>query len=277
MIRVKIRGVLAIALAPAMLALPSGAAAQGELDAHCNGPREMSFASMGGGNSRVAQTFSVGITGSLAAAAVDVTKQGTAGDYRLDISEVDGAGVPTNTVLASTTVSDPAVPAGTSVIEGTFTNPAQVTAGQQYALVLTRPGSSGLAWGTRVDNDCPGGMYFSDTQTAPFSFLGVSYDVVFAVFVLESEPPETAFTSSPKPKTKRKKATFEFTGTDARALAGFECSLDGGAFAACTSPHTVQVKRGKHTFAVRAVDAVGNVDASPATDDWKVKRKKKRR
>ena len=39
------------------------------------------------------------------------------------------------------------------------------------------------------------------------------------------------------------------------------------------TPHTVKVKKGKHTFQVQAVDQAGNVGA-PATDTWK--RKKRR-
>jgi hypothetical protein len=96
-----------------------------------------------------------------------------------------------------------------------------------------------------------------------------------ALKTTDCAPPDTQITKGPKDKTKRKQATFEFTGTDARAVAGFECSLDSGAFAACTSPHTVKVKKGKHTFSVRATDQAANADASPATDDWKVKKKKK--
>jgi PKD repeat protein len=45
----------------------------------------------------------------------------------------------------------------------------------------------------------------------------------------------------------------------------FECRLDEGEWAACTSPHPVAAPDGEHTFAVRAVDAAGNRDASPAT------------
>jgi hypothetical protein len=89
----------------------------------------------------------------------------------------------------------------------------------------------------------------------------------------DTTPPGTTITSGPKDKTKKKTATFEFTGTDARAVANFQCSLDGGAFATCTSPHTVKVKKGKHTFEVRAVDQAGNVGA-PASDSWKRKKKK---
>jgi len=90
----------------------------------------------------------------------------------------------------------------------------------------------------------------------------------------DATAPTSEITKRPKGKTKKKRATFEFTGTDARAIASFQCSLDGASFAACASPHTVKVKRGKHTFQVRAIDQNGNLGAA-ASDDWKVKRKKR--
>jgi hypothetical protein len=91
----------------------------------------------------------------------------------------------------------------------------------------------------------------------------------------DAAAPHATITKGPKNKTKKKTATFEFTGTDTRAIASFECRLDGAQFATCISPHTVRVKKGKHTFHVRAIDQAGNV-GSPATDDWKVKKKKKK-
>lgn len=64
-------------------------------------------------------------------------------------------------------------------------------------------------------------------------------------------------------------ATFGFTSDD--PLATFECSLDAAPFAACTSPATFfDLTAGAHTFAVRAVDAAGNADATPATRAWSV-------
>ncbi len=88
--------------------------------------------------------------------------------------------------------------------------------------------------------------------------------------------PETQITKHPKDKVrtkkKRAKATFEFSSSEANV--SFECSLDGQPFVPCTSPDTVKVKKGKHTFSVRARDTAGNVDATPASDDWKVKKKK---
>jgi hypothetical protein len=92
--------------------------------------------------------------------------------------------------------------------------------------------------------------------------------------------PTASITKAPKDKVKTKKkrakATFEFSGTDARAIASFQCSLDGAAFTPCTSPHTVNVKKGTHSFAVRAVDQAGNL-GTPVSDDWKVKRKEKKK
>ena len=88
----------------------------------------------------------------------------------------------------------------------------------------------------------------------------------------DSTPPTVAITAGPHEKTRQKTATFEFTGTDARAVASFQCGLDGGPFSSCTSPHTVKVKKGKHTFEVRATDQAGNV-GTPASDSWKRKKK----
>jgi hypothetical protein len=94
----------------------------------------------------------------------------------------------------------------------------------------------------------------------------------------DTAPPDTTISAGPEGKTKKKSATFAFSGTDARAVAGFQCRLDAGAFEPCTSPKTYsKLKKGRHTVEVRAVDAAGNVDPTPATRTWKVKRKKKKR
>ena len=91
---------------------------------------------------------------------------------------------------------------------------------------------------------------------------------------IDSAAPSATITERPKDKTKKKTATFGFTGSDARAIAGFQCSLDDEPFRACSSPVTYKVKKGKHSFEVQAVDEAGNVSA-PASDTWKRKKKKK--
>jgi hypothetical protein len=213
-------------------------------------------------------------------AQVELTKSGTPGNYRLDINEVDGTGVPTNTVLASTTIPDASVPAGPSTITGSFSNPAPVSGGQQYALVVTRPGASALQVGARTSDNCPGLLFGSASQPGTFSVVSSAYDLVFNVFVTpavqDQVPPETTITKGPKDKTKKRSASFEFNSSEAGAT--FACSLDGGPFEPCTSPKIYEkLKRKKHTFAVVATDAAGNADATPATDDWNVKKKKKKK
>ncbi|WP_028065844.1 MopE-related protein [Solirubrobacter soli] len=53
--------------------------------------------------------------------------------------------------------------------------------------------------------------------------------------------------------------------------ATFECSLDGAPFAACASPVSLDgLAPGRHTFAARAIDRAGNVDATPAVRTWTI-------
>ena len=87
-------------------------------------------------------------------------------------------------------------------------------------------------------------------------------------------PPETTITQQPADPSNSGAAAFAFGGSDnatAPAELAFECSLDGGPFTACTSPREYGgLGDGVHAFAVRAVDAAGNVDPTPAAYEWTV-------
>ena len=113
-----------------------------------------------------------------------------------------------------------------------------------------------------LESDCDADGLGDDTQDADLSSCDAGGG------------PDTTITKGPKAKTKKKKAKFKFTSPTAGAT--FECSLDGGPFKPCASPKKLRVKRGKHTFEVRAL-AAGQTDATPASDKWKVKKKRKRR
>jgi subtilisin family serine protease len=85
----------------------------------------------------------------------------------------------------------------------------------------------------------------------------------------EIRQPDTAITAGPRSSTSSSRATFSFARSDAAIAGGFECQLDGGAFAACASPASVTVTGGRHTFAVRALSPHGVIaDSSPAAAAW---------
>lgn len=95
-------------------------------------------------------------------------------------------------------------------------------------------------------------------------------DPIVITWLVDTTPPDTSITTSPAAVDNSTTTTFEFAGVPASDTAGFECALDGAAFAACTSPHPVTTTTGAHTFAVRAHDAAGNIDASPAQHAWTI-------
>ena len=83
-------------------------------------------------------------------------------------------------------------------------------------------------------------------------------------------PPSTAIDSGPSGSTIDTDAQFAFHRSDSAAASTFECKLDGGAFAACTSPKSYTVGVGAHSFSVRAKDPHGNLDPNPPQAQWNV-------
>src|SRR5215211_3394502 len=83
--------------------------------------------------------------------------------------------------------------------------------------------------------------------------------------------PDTEITRHPASSTTKRRAKFEFDSPTA-GVTGFECKLDGGDFAACSSPKEFTgLSRGKHKFQVRAIDGDGDRDPTPAKFGWKIR------
>jgi hypothetical protein len=103
----------------------------------------------------------------------------------------------------------------------------------------------------------------------------------FAINPLDCTPPPAPATTAPdttvsgkrKIKTRKRKVRVTWTFASPTPGATFACSLDGAPFAPCTSPFTKKLRRGAHTLAVRASDAAGNLNPTPAAFTTKVKRK----
>lgn len=88
-------------------------------------------------------------------------------------------------------------------------------------------------------------------------------------FLVDTLAPDTFLTSVPAALTSSSSATFSFSSNEGGVSYG--CSLDGSAYALCSTPTTfVGLSDGTHTLAVRATDGVGNVDPTPASYTWTV-------
>ena len=96
-------------------------------------------------------------------------------------------------------------------------------------------------------------------------------------FTLDRAAPQTSITSglADGAVTNDPTQTFGISSSDNGAT--LQCKVDSGAFGPCTgaTQHALDLASapdGRHTFAVRATDAAGNVDASPATRAFRLDR-----
>lgn len=97
------------------------------------------------------------------------------------------------------------------------------------------------------------------------NWSGLGYKVI----TIDLTPPETTLTGGPPNSTKSTSANFSFT--KANGGISFECSLDGAAYETCTTPRSyTKLPETPHTFNVRALDAAGNADPTPATWTWTI-------
>ncbi|MEO9326257.1 PKD domain-containing protein [Nocardioides sp. C4-1] len=85
----------------------------------------------------------------------------------------------------------------------------------------------------------------------------------------DTEAPDTRVVSGPSGVTGNRTASFRFGSTEVGST--FECSLDGAGWKPCSTVTTYRnLRDGSYRLMVRAVDAAGNRDASPAVRTFRV-------
>ena len=170
---------------------------------------------------------------------------------------------------------------GSGIARGALDKPVRVEVGDSYEITHT-----GTVYRAEADN------YVVQTigvGTSPFAFTtsghGADRAELFALphpyyaagavttppppDPVDTIPPDTSITSGPTGTVSSASAELWFSSTESGST--FECRLDSGAWAACGSPKTLtSLAAGGHTFEVRARDASGNVDLSPASRSWTV-------
>ena len=86
-------------------------------------------------------------------------------------------------------------------------------------------------------------------------------------WTIDLTAPNTTIDSAPPALDNDPTPTFTFSSSEPGST--FECRVDGGGWASCSSPHTTgTLADGSHTFDVRATDTAGNTDGTPASHTW---------
>ena len=84
------------------------------------------------------------------------------------------------------------------------------------------------------------------------------------------KPPNTRLTASPAGRTEERRARFRFVSTEPGSR--FQCRLDRKPWTQCRSPEAYRrLRKGLHVFRVRARDAAGNTDPTPAVRSWRIR------
>ncbi len=85
----------------------------------------------------------------------------------------------------------------------------------------------------------------------------------------DTKAPNTRITKRPRKQTFQQRVAFRFASPEKGST--FKCRIDGKPFRACRSLVKYKVRRGVHTFRVRAIDPAGNADPTPATYRFRVR------
>jgi acid phosphatase type 7 len=241
--------------------------------------------------------------------AVDGSANGTVMDSSSDVYGPGGSeqchGAPGSTGTTPPTVTNVApgngaldVPIG-SKVEATFSEAMDANTIKDSTFTLTQPD------GTDLDTNpdlVPGTVsYDSKSNKATLTPANLDYSTTYTATVkggangvkdatgnplsadevwtfttaappADTTPPDTTIDSGPSGTVKSRDATFTFSSTEP-SNATFQTRLDGGNWEAngtATSKTYGKLANGTHTFDVKATDAAGNTDPTPASRSWKV-------
>jgi len=206
----------------------------------------------------------------------DPAAPGTEGTYKLYVRAVDRSGNASPPSAAAWTVdkirpetilapSGPVGPTASTTATFTFTGSADVTG---YACTLDGQPLENCQSPRSVHGLAQGAHMFTVAARDDAGNLDASPEI--RMWSVDTVLPDTSITGGPEEGSvsASRSATFEFGSGEA---ATFECQLDGAGWSPCESPRSYhELDEGGHTLQVRARDAAGNVDASPATRTWTV-------
>jgi hypothetical protein len=195
----------------------------------------------------------------------------TPGSYAFTLEGEDGNGfAATRSYALEVLIPDLTPPLITPVVTGTLGDGDWYTSDVQVAWTVDDPDSD-----IESTTGCEAVVLSTDSAAAGFTCTASSAGGSSSQTVTikrDASAPDTALTSAPADPNGSPDATFVLAAqADVSGLAAYECSLDGVAFAACNATQSYQgLGDGAHTFAARAIDGAGNIDATPVTHAWTI-------
>lgn len=214
----------------------------------------------------------------------------SAGNYSVKVACNDGTydGWSTSvTVVASAAATDTSAPSGSFTIN----NGAASTKAVNVALAMTCTDNVGCSqmqisvdgtldtepWETYAVSKSAGLPSGDGSKFVRVKFKDIAGNISpqFNVsIILDTTAQDSVINATQKPSstTAATSATFgfDFSGSSITPVT-FECKLDTSVFSSCVSPASYSnLSSGSHTFQVRAIDAAGNVDATPDSYTWTI-------
>jgi peptidoglycan/xylan/chitin deacetylase (PgdA/CDA1 family) len=197
-----------------------------------------------------------------------------AGSHTFNVRAIDAGANTDATPAARTWTVDPSAPE-TSITSGPSAPVA--TAAASFAFVANESSTFECKLDAADWAGCTSPKAYSALAEGAHTFSVRATDVAGNVddtpsmrtWTVDTVAPDSSIAGGPSGTISSSAPSFGLNSTEANST--FECKLDAGAWGACTTPRAYSgLAEGEHTFSLRATDAVGNADASPATRTWTV-------
>jgi hypothetical protein len=209
--------------------------------------------------------------------------QPTSQNYSLVVSFLANTTINESPSTITITFTIAAAPSDTTPPNTAITSAPDSPTGSTSAAFTYTSTESGSTFGCSLDGaafaSCPaGGKSYSGLAGGSHTFEVRATDGAGNTdaspashsWTIDLDAPDTTIVTAPAVLTNDVDAAFSYTSSEGGST--FECKLDLGSFGACAASGRSYsgLAEGAHSFAVRATDAVGNTDASPASYDWTI-------
>ncbi len=203
---------------------------------------------------------------------IDVLLVGPAGQNLIVMSDAGSSNAISGVNLTFDDAASASLPDNALITSGTY-KPSDYVSGDSFPSPAPTPSAATtLATFNGSDPNGTWSLYVVDDRGGDAGSIANGW--CLTITPADTTPPDTTITANPTNPSNSSSASFSFSGSDnvtPAASLSFECKLDAGVFAACTSPQNYSgLADGSHTFQVRTTDQANNTDSTPASFTWTI-------